>query len=67
MYISRAKFNAYEEVRVSGGTNMYDLDEVLRLNKVMSEIELTKKELHYIMRNYEKLCTRFGYVRVQSI
>ncbi|MBA7589419.1 hypothetical protein ES708_31504 [subsurface metagenome] len=67
MYISKDKFNAYEEVRYSGGTNMYDLDEVLRLNKVMSEIELSKKELHYIMRNYSKLSKRFGYVRVQSI
>lgn len=67
MYISNAKWNAYQEVRASGGTNMYDLNEVIRLNKKMSEIVLTKKELHYIMRNYEKLCRRFGYVKVQSI
>lgn len=67
MYISRAKWNAYEEVRYSGGTNMFDLDKVLELNKVMSEIELTKKELHYIMKNYSKLCQKFGFVRVQSV
>ena len=67
MYISKDKFNAYEEVRYSGGTNMFDLDEVLKINKVISEIELTKKELHYIMKNYSKLCKRFGYVKVQSI
>jgi len=67
MYISRDKWNAYEEVRCSGLTNMFDLDEVLRLNKVMSEIELSKKELHYIMKNYAKLCQRFGYCKVQSI
>ncbi|MBA7522136.1 hypothetical protein ES705_14253 [subsurface metagenome] len=67
MYISRDKWDAYTEVQQSGLTNMFDLDEVLRLNKEMSEIELSKKELHYIMKNYNKLCTRFGYVRVQSL
>jgi len=67
MYISKDKFNAYEEIRVSGLTNMFDLDEVLRLNKKMSEIELSKKELHYIMKNYARLCRRFGYVKVQSV
>lgn len=67
MYISKDKFNAYTEVQMSGKTNMFDLDEVLRLNKKMSEIELTKKELHYVMKNYKALCKRFGYVKVQSI
>jgi len=67
MFISRDKFNAYTEVQMSGLTNMFDLDEVLRLNKKMSEIELSKKELHYIMRNYSRLSKRFGYVKVQSI
>jgi hypothetical protein len=67
MFISRDKFNAYQEVRTSGETNMFDLDEVLRLNEAMSEVELSKKELHYIMKNYSKLCKRFGYVNVQSI
>lgn len=68
MYVSRAKWNAYEEVRCSGETNMKKfLDEVIRLNKKMSEIELTKKELHYIIKNYGKLCQKFGFGRVQSI
>ncbi len=67
MYISRAKFNTYTGIQMSGKTNMFDLDEVIRLNRKISEIELTKKELHYIMKNYNKLCTRFGYVKVQSI
>ena len=71
MYISRAKFNAYIEVQMSGLTNMFDLDEVLRLNRKMSEIELSKKELHYIMRSYKKLKEKFGIggvnIVIQSI
>lgn len=67
MYISRDKFNAYIEVQQSGKTDMFDLDKVLQLNKKMSEIELTKEELHYIMKNYPRLCRRFGYIKVQSI
>lgn len=67
MYISRAKFTAYEEIRSSGLTNMFDLDEVISVNMMMSDTMLTKKELHYIMKNYGRLCKRFGYVRVQSI
>jgi len=60
MYISRDKWNAYIEVQASGKTNMFDLDEVLRLNKKMSEIELSKKEIHYIMKHYKKLREKFG-------
>lgn len=67
MYISRDKFNAYTEVQMSGLTNMFDLDEVIRLNRKMSEVELSKKELHYIMKNYNRLSKRFGYVKVQSV
>lgn len=69
--ISQDKFNAYIEVQYSGATNMFDLDEVLRINKLMSEIELTKRELHYIMRNYKKLKERYGIggvnINIQSI
>ncbi|MBA7501032.1 hypothetical protein ES704_03794 [subsurface metagenome] len=67
MYISRKKWDAYHEVKDSGKTNMFDLNEVIRLNRQMSEVELSKKELHYIMRNYSKLSKRFGFVKVQSI
>jgi len=58
--INKDKWNAYIEVQHSGKTNMFDLDEVIRLNKKMSEIELTRKDCHYIMRNYGKLKEKFG-------
>jgi len=39
---------------------MWDVDKVLKLNKKMSEIELTKKDCFYIMKNYGKLKEKFG-------
>jgi len=58
--VSEKKFLAYCEVQYSGKTNMFDLDEVIKLNREMSEIELSKKELHYIMKNYSKLREKYG-------
>lgn len=69
--ISKDKFNAYTEIQYSGATNMFDLDKVLRVNKLMSEIELTKKDCFYIMENYGKLKKRYGIggvnIDIQSI
>ncbi|MBA7603825.1 hypothetical protein ES703_10943 [subsurface metagenome] len=59
MRISQKKWDAYIEVQASGA-NMYDLDGVVMLNRKMSEIELTKKDCHYIMKNYGKLKEKFG-------
>ena len=69
--VSETKFLAYCEVQYSGKANMFDLDEVIRLNRKMSEVELSKKELHYIMKNYSKLREKYGVgrvnIRIQSI
>jgi len=69
--ISISKWNAYCEIQFSGKTNMFDLDEVIRLNRKISEVELTKKDCHYIMRNYRKLRERFGIggvnINIQSL
>lgn len=67
MYISRAKFTTYEEIRVEGKYNMLDINNVVVRSHIISENSLTRKEVIYILKNYEKLCQRFGYVRVQSI
>ena len=58
--VSADKFLAYCEVQYSGLTNMFDVDEVLKLNKKMSEVELTRKDVFYIMKNYSKLREKFG-------
>jgi len=58
--ISANKWNAYIEIQASGLTNMHDLDEVLNVNVMMSDIMLTKKDCHFIMKNYGKLKERYG-------
>jgi len=69
--VSSEKFLAYCEVQYSGLTNMFDVGEVLKLNKKMSEVELTKKDVFYIMNNYSKLRSRYGVggvnISIQSI
>lgn len=66
MYISRKKFTTYEEIRLEGKFNMFDVNNVVVRSHIISENSLTWKEVIFIMINYEKLCQRFGYVRVQS-
>ena len=58
--VSSDKFLAYCEVQYSGLTNMFDVNKVMELNKKMSEIELTRKDVLYIMNNYSKLREKFG-------
>jgi hypothetical protein len=67
MYISRKKFTTYEEIRVEGKFNMFDVNRVQIRSHIISENSLTRKEVIWIMSHYGKLCQKFGYVRVQSI
>lgn len=67
MYISRKKFTTYEEIRVEGKFNMFDINNVVVRSHIISENSLTRKEVIWIMSHYEKLCQKFGFVRVQSI
>lgn len=67
MYISRKKFTTYEEIRVEGKFNMLDINNVVVRSHIISENSLTRSEVIYIIKNYGKLCQRFGFVKVQSI
>jgi len=67
MYISRKKFTTYEEIRVEGKFNMLDINNVVVRSHIISENSLTRGEVIYIIKNYEKLCQRFGFVKVTSI
>ena len=51
--ISRKQFEAYEEVRESGETNMFDVRTVQMLSG------LSKEEILDIMHNYSYLKTKF--------
>jgi len=67
MYISRKKFTTYEEIKVEGKFNMLDVNNVVVRSHIISEDRLTRKEVIFIIKNYGKLCQRFGFGRVQSI
>jgi len=67
MYISRKKFTTYEEIRVEGKFNMFDVNRVVVRSHIISENSLTRGEAIFIMKNYSKLCQKFGFGKVQSI
>ena len=49
MEITKEQFESYEEVRISGVTNMFDV------SAVMSYSGLEREEILFIMKNYSKL------------
>jgi len=53
--ITKEKFEAYEEVRKSGRTNMFALQNVMDLAEGLCNIELTADDCIYIMKNYNLL------------
>ena len=57
--ISEEEFEAYEDVRVSGETNMYDIPMVMML----AQDVLTKKQILTIMDNYLELKKKYSQVR----
>ena len=57
--ITKEKFEAYEAVRSSGATNMFDVGAVIKL----SGGALTKPDCFAIMKNYDALCEKYPDVR----
>jgi|TARA_R100001530_G_scaffold3327_1_gene4967 hypothetical protein len=57
--ISEDVFQAYEDVRVSGATNMYDVPMVMQLAGGL----ISKKEVATIMDNYSELMKKYPNVR----
>lgn len=52
MRVSKEKFLAYEAIRESGITNMFDVDYVVKFSEEMG-VPLTRQEIFQIMSNYE--------------
>ena len=52
--ITQDDFNAYEDVRESGVTNMFDV------NTVSDYSGLNRKQIIVIMQNYETLYKKYG-------
>lgn len=58
--ITEEKFKAYQNVRESGVTNMFNLTNVITAAEIFNDIELTKKDCIEIMGNYEGLKKKYG-------
>jgi hypothetical protein len=55
MNITQDEFEAYEDVRVSGVTNMFNVS-------VVSDYSgLSREKIIDIMSNYQTLCIKYGY------
>ena len=57
--ISEEQFQAYEDVRASGATNMFDVPMVITLADGL----ISKKEVLTIMDNYSELMKKYPQVR----
>lgn len=57
--ISRGKFLAYETIRASGVTNMWDVRAVIRLADATSDFGLTEGDCLDIMRHYDRYAKRY--------
>ena len=57
--ITKEQFKAYEKVRKGGKTNMFDVNQVMRLSK----FELNLEEINEIMKTYSELMGKYPGVR----
>lgn len=53
-------FEAYEEVRKSGLTNMFDVKMVIKLAREFSNVVFTREDVIEIMKNYSKLKAKYN-------
>jgi len=57
--MTKAKFLAFEKVRKSGLTNMYDINEVRFIALAKFKQELTKKDCFDCMLNHDKYFRKY--------
>jgi hypothetical protein len=57
--ITKEKFEAYEDIRTDGLTNMWDT----RMVAELSDGELTSVEALEVIKNYTELCEKYPEVR----
>ena len=55
----KLNFLAYETVRQSGQTNMFDTTQVIELAEEMEGVTLTRQEVVRIMKNYSRLFRKY--------
>lgn len=57
MEVTKEQFDAYEDVRLSGETNMFDIRKVIELSGDI----LTREICLEVMKQYSELRSKFGY------
>jgi len=57
--VSKEKFRAYVKVQKSGITNMFNIPNVIEAADKIFEVELTREDCFYIMKNYKELTEVF--------
>lgn len=58
--VTQEKFEAFEEVRQSGQTNMFNVAMVKKLAKMMSGVVLSEKDITDIFRSYSQYKKEFS-------
>ena len=53
--MSKEKFEAYVKVQKSGITNMFNIANVIKAADKIFDVELTRGDCIYIMKNYREL------------
>ena len=61
MEITQEQFEAYEEVRESGETNMFDVRAVFALAEAYCDVVLTREEVLLIMNSSSELQEKYAY------
>lgn len=59
--MTKAKFIAFEKVRESGLTNMFDINKVMLIALAKFNQELTKKDCFDILLKYDKYKIKYGH------
>ena len=57
--VSKEKFRAYVKVQKTGITNMFNIANVIEAADKIFDVELTREDCIYIMKNYKKLTEAF--------
>lgn len=63
MNISQVKFEAFEDVRKSGQTNMWDTTAIVNLAEMLADTELSHEEVSYIRSHYDELFKKYEFQR----
>ena len=63
MEITKEEMEAYETVRASGKTNMFNMGSVTYWAVYYVDVYLTKEKIGFIMLNYTFLMDKFGIER----